>query len=174
MGIGQEKELLRRFLELDRGDQQMLVKATWWLAVARVWLLVLPFRKLASRLGSGAGTGTVRADPEMLRRVGRAVSTAAAHVPWRADCFPQSIAASRLLKRLGYCSTIHFGVSRSGGEGLDGHLPRRAHADPRPHRIWQDAGGISLGHRSTCRPADTTARRAMPRPVRFADESARL
>jgi len=119
MGIGQEKTLLRRFLDLDSGDQRLLWMATYWLAMARVWLLFLPFRKLAARLGTG--TGSTGADPELLRRVGRAISAAAAHVPWRSDCFPQSIAANRLLKCLGYASTIHLGVSRVGGDGLEGH-----------------------------------------------------
>lgn len=119
MEIGQEKGLLRRFLELDGGDQRLVLVATCWLALARVWLLVLPFRKLAARLGTGQGS--IEADPELLRRVGRAVSAAAAHVPWRSDCFPQSIAANRLLKGLGYGSTIHLGVSRAGGDGLEGH-----------------------------------------------------
>lgn len=119
MEIGRERGLLRRFLELEGADQQMLVMATCWLAVARMWLLVLPFRTLAARLGTG--TGLTEADPELLRRVGRAVGAVAAQVPWRSDCFPQSIAANRLLKGLGYASTIHLGISRAGGDGLEGH-----------------------------------------------------
>lgn len=119
MKIGQRKGRLQRFLQLDPTDRKLFVGAAMWLAVARVWLLVFPFRKLAGRLGTRAGS--VEADPELLGRIGRAVAAAAAHVPWRSDCFPQSIAAHQLLKRRGYASTIHLGVERAGGEGLKGH-----------------------------------------------------
>jgi len=119
MKIGQGRGRLRRFRQLDPADRRLFLGAAYWLAVARVWLLVLPFRYLADRLGTGAGS--VEPDPVLLERVGRAVSSAAAHVPWRSDCFPQSIAANRLLKRLGYASTIHLGVERAGEQGLSGH-----------------------------------------------------
>jgi len=119
MEMGREKGLLRRFLQLDAADKRLLLGAAGWLAVARVWLLVLPFRELAGRLGTGAAS--VEADPEWLERIARAVGAAAAHVPWRSDCFPQSIAAYQLLKRRGYASTIHLGVERAGEGELRGH-----------------------------------------------------
>jgi hypothetical protein len=119
MEMGQQKGLLRRFLQLDAADKRLLLGAAGWLAVARVWLLVLPFRELADRLGTRAAS--VEADPEWLDRIGRAVGAAAAHVPWRSDCFPQSIAAHQLLKRRGYASTIHLGVERVGEGELRGH-----------------------------------------------------
>jgi len=119
MEMGREKGLLRRFLQLDAADKRLLLGAAGWLAVARVWLLVLPFRELAGRLGTRAES--VEADPEWLERIGRAVGAAAAHVPWRSDCFPQSIAAHQLLKHRGYASTIHLGVERGGEGELRGH-----------------------------------------------------
>ena len=60
-------------------------------------------------------------DPDLLQRVGRAVAVTANHVPWRSDCFPQTIAGRSLLKRYGIASTIHFGVERIGEEDLAGH-----------------------------------------------------
>ena len=49
------------------------------------------------------------------------VSPQVSHVPWRSDCFPQTIAARMLLKRHGYASTIHIGVERIGDDELKGH-----------------------------------------------------
>ena len=49
------------------------------------------------------------------------MATAARHVPWRADCFPQAIAARMLLRRHGLPSIIHIGVTRDEGKGLSGH-----------------------------------------------------
>ena len=135
------RDKLARFVRLSGADKWLLLRAAWWLAIARVMLAVVPFGRLAERLssrsgsgsggeagpgsapGSAPGSGAIDAvpDPEFLRRVGRAVSVAASHVPWRADCFPQTIAARMLLQRQGYASIIHLGVERVGEAGLAAH-----------------------------------------------------
>jgi hypothetical protein len=119
MGITIWPRKLRRFGELSLADKWLLVRAVFWLAVARVWLALVPFPKLVRRLG--ARSGSVDAEPELLRRIGFAVSAAGANVPWRSDCFPQSIAAYKLLQRHGCASTIHLGVDKAGNEELLAH-----------------------------------------------------
>ena len=99
----------------------MLLHATVWLAMARVMLLVMPFRKLAAALAGEQDAGSSAPDPELLNRIGYAVGAAAGNVPWRSDCFPQSIAGWMLLKHHGYNSTIHLGVKRVGDGALEGH-----------------------------------------------------
>ena len=110
---------LRRFGELSPPDKLLFLRAIFWLAVARVRLSVTPFQELAA--GLAHEVQETEADAELLRRVGFAVSAAAANVPWRSDCFPQTLAARSLLKALGYASTIHLGVDRVGGDELLGH-----------------------------------------------------
>jgi hypothetical protein len=99
----------------------MLLHATLWLAMARAMLLAMPFKKLAAALSGEQDAGRGAPDPELLRRIGYAVGAAAANVPWRSDCFPQSIAGWMLLKHYGYGSTIHLGVERVGDSDLAGH-----------------------------------------------------
>ena len=99
----------------------MLLHATLWLALARIMLLVMPFRKLAALLSRGENAEGSAPDPELLARIGNAVGAAAGNVPWRSDCFPQSIAGWMLLKHHGYSSTIHLGVERVGDGELEGH-----------------------------------------------------
>jgi hypothetical protein len=99
----------------------MLLHATLWLAMARITLLVVPFRKLATVLSRGQYTEENAPDPELLERIGYAVGAAAGNVPWRSDCFPQSIAGWMLLKHHGHGSTIHLGVKRVGDGELEGH-----------------------------------------------------
>ena len=111
MGIGLWIRKLRRFWVLRLADKWLFLRAVFWLAVARIWLAKVPVSKLAERLS--ADVGTEEADPELLRRVGYAVGAAGANVPWRADCFPQSIAARKLLQKYGYRSTIHLGVEKT-------------------------------------------------------------
>jgi hypothetical protein len=115
------KHNLARFWVLSGSDKLMLLHATVWLAFARLMLLVLPFRQLAERLSSHNDSTNCNPEPEILERIGYAVQVAANKVPWRSDCFPQSIAGWMLLKHYGYNSTIHLGVTRSGADELLGH-----------------------------------------------------
>ena len=119
MSIARIPHKLRRFGELNLADKWLLLRAVFWLAVARLRLVVTPFQKLATRLA--AEPGGLKPDSDLVNRVGFAVSTAAANVPWRSDCFPQTIAARSILKRHGYTSTVHLGVDRVGKDDLLGH-----------------------------------------------------
>jgi hypothetical protein len=111
----------RRFVMLDGADKWLLLRATAWLLVARIMLIVMPFRRLAARLSGESDSSQIEPDQDLLQRISYTVSVAANNVPWRSDCFPQTIAARMLLKRFGYASTIHLGVELVGEDALSGH-----------------------------------------------------
>ena len=121
MSISAGKNKLKRFGQLDGADKWLLLRAVAWLAIARIMLVVLPFRRLAARLSARSDFAQVEPDPELLQRIGRAVAIAANQVPWRSDCFPQTIAARMLLRRHGIESIVHIGVERVGDDELNGH-----------------------------------------------------
>ena len=108
-------------MQLDAANKWLLLRATAWLAIARIMLTVMPFRQLSARLSAKSHSPQIEPDPDLLQRITYAVSAAANNVPWRSDCFPQTIAARMLLKSYGLASTIHFGVDRVGEEVLEGH-----------------------------------------------------
>ena len=121
MGMARWKHNFDKFAQLERADKWLFIRAVFWLAIVRIVLLVVPFRRLFENQTVESCSVAVDADPEFLRRVTYAVAAAANHVPWRSDCFPQTIAARMLLKRRGYESTIHVGVERIGEDVLNGH-----------------------------------------------------
>ena len=121
MPFARWKNKLLKFGQLNGADKWLLVRAAVWLAIARIMLLVMPFRRLAAQLSVGREATDTETNPELLQRISRAVVVAASHVPWRSDCFPQTIAARMLLKRHGYASTIHIGVERIGDDELNAH-----------------------------------------------------
>jgi hypothetical protein len=112
---------ISRFSALDGADKVLLLRSVGWLAVARVMMLAMSFGRLAARMSASEDPVPQDADPEVLSRVSWAVAAAANNVPWRSDCFPQTIAARKLLKGYGYGSTIHIGVERIGDDELAGH-----------------------------------------------------
>ena len=108
-------------MQLDGADKSLLVRAAGWLAFARILLVVMPFRHLSARLSATSDSTQIEPDQDLLQKITYAVSAAANNVPWRSDCFPQTIATRMLLKRVGYASTIHFGVERGGEDAIAGH-----------------------------------------------------
>ena len=129
MGIVRWKNKLVRFGRLDGADQWLLLCAAGWLLVARIRLASTSFSALSERLSAGGDVATEEADEEVLRRIGFAVRAAAGNVPWRSDCFPQTIAAHELLKRRGYASTVHLGVEPASEDKIAGHA-------------WLTSGGV--------------------------------
>lgn len=112
---------LRKFSRLTPADQWLLVRAALWLGFARTLLATMSFGRLSEHLAAEPGKAGTPPDREYVDRVGYAVRAASGAVPWRADCFPQTIAARMLLKRKGYNSTIHLGVEKAGGGNIAGH-----------------------------------------------------
>jgi Transglutaminase-like superfamily len=134
----------RRLLRLARlpgARRVLLIEAACWLLAARLALRLVPFPRLASRLGTLVPPGdqralraAVRGAPDQVRlarEIGWAVTAAARHVPFKAVCLPQALAARIMLRRRGVLSVMHFGAGKGRGK------PIAAHA-------WLDAAGIAV------------------------------
>jgi hypothetical protein len=121
MRISRLRDKLRRFAALDGMDRDLLMRAVGWLAVARVMTLLMSFKRLAASLSVSDGPTGREADPEVISKVSWAIAAAANNVPWRSDCFPQTIAASKILQKCGHGSTIHLGVERTSDDNIAGH-----------------------------------------------------
>jgi len=117
-------------------DRVRLV-ATWMLlGSARVVIAILPFRLIRGFLGEHHAT-TMTGEPSLAghrharaRHVATLIGIAAAHSPWRADCYPQALTARLMLTMARIPHTVRFGVRRDGDE-------LRAHA-------WVLAGDVMV------------------------------
>lgn len=96
----------------------LIVEATVWLGLARFYIRWFPFRWLGPwlRRSEPASHST-----ELAARIGRAVLTAARHVPWQAACLPQALAAKLMLGLRGHGSTVHLGARFEESGDLAAH-----------------------------------------------------
>ncbi|MEJ0026252.1 MAG: lasso peptide biosynthesis B2 protein [Rhizomicrobium sp.] len=132
---------LRRFVQVDGRRRLLVVEAATCLLAARLALVFVPFPRLARRLGTfvsptdpRASHGAAQALPRdalIARETGWAVTRAARHVPFRAVCLPQAMAAQFMLRRRGVTSVMRFGA----GKKVDS--PLEAHA-------WLDAANVEV------------------------------
>ncbi len=122
-----------------RGRHRALIfEATIFLLLAQLWLMIAPFRVVARRLGEARSADQAPECPKgssagLAREIGWAVRLAAAHVPFRAVCLQQGVAAKLMLRRRGVRSILSLGVAAPGLE----QEPLLGHA-------WLDAEGVRV------------------------------
>lgn len=99
----------------NRTERMLLLEAFLLLGIARLGVLVLPFRWLAKSLGSHMRedqTPVAFADSQTARMIGGAVRSAAGWTPWGSVCLPQAVAAKWMLKRRRIPATVYLGVMK--------------------------------------------------------------
>jgi len=129
----------RHFVRIGGLRRALLLEACLWLLVSRLALVLIPFPVLARRLGAFMRPEEARARqsqamPEqaaLAGEIGWAVTRAARHVPFKAVCLPQAMAARIMLTRRGVKSVLHFGAARGKEKPLDAHA-------------WLDAAGVEV------------------------------
>ncbi len=105
---GRLRRKWRAWRNYPLADRALIVEAALWLAMARLAVVLVPFRYIASWLERRADAPPSR--PGLPARVGRAVLVAAGHVPWNAVCLPQALAAKMMLARRGQGAVFHLGA----------------------------------------------------------------
>ena len=135
MGLAVLARKFGRLAGIPARRRWLLAEALLSLAIARIWLLVAPFRRVAAQLGELTSVDTPapdapRSGPEVAE-IGWAVRRAADHAPFRAVCLQQAIAAKLMLRRRGVGSVLHLGVARGGPDGMQAHA-------------WLDSGGVAV------------------------------
>jgi hypothetical protein len=99
---------LGTFLAMGAADRWLACEAIAMLGLARLTIILLPFRFIASWLSRAPDSGVC--DEILLLSVRKAVTTAARNVPWNAVCLPQAMAAKAMLARRGCGSSFHLGA----------------------------------------------------------------
>lgn len=106
-----------------RHDLPLLLEAAAELIAAGLVIRWLPFREILRRAGRAereplAGTANRQA---ICDRVKWAICACASRLPWRPLCFPQGLAAQRMLRRRGVPSIFYYGAQIEN-EGMSAHV----------------------------------------------------
>lgn len=115
--------LIARKLRTARRRSPLLVEAFFWLGIARLAILIFPFRRIEPYLGRRMAESALEAPPDngQLREVAWAVNRVSRYTPWQSKCLVQAIAAKRMLQSRNIVSTLYLGVARSGAKTLEAH-----------------------------------------------------
>jgi hypothetical protein len=115
---------LQRRVKSSKGRRGLLLEALAALAIARVAMALLPFRRIASWLGTPGAESPSEVTAQEIRiakDVGWAVSVLGPRVPWDGRCLAQALAATGMLRRRKQEGTLSFGVCEGESAGLEAH-----------------------------------------------------
>lgn len=115
--------LPNRFCHLPKMEKRLTIKAFAGLLLARLALLLLPFRRISPYLGRlMEKTSSTCSDLERSRsiEVAHAIRRVRRYLPIKCTCLVQAIAGIMILGSEGIPSTLYLGVHRSEA-GLTAH-----------------------------------------------------
>jgi hypothetical protein len=116
--------LIKRVLRLPLAQKALLLETLALLSLARLAVLLVPFRWVAKVLGKQEAQTAVQDDPAKrpyVRLISVVVHKAAKNVPWTSKCLDQAIAAKIMLARRGIATTVYFGVKNDENGRLAAH-----------------------------------------------------
>jgi hypothetical protein len=109
---------LQRFIRLTASERHLFLEAVFWCALVRLTMLMVPFRKYASLLGTFKDENGDSKDLNnetrrmFLEQISKAVKRASSYVPWKTRCFVEAIVAKRMLKYRNIPCTIYLGLKK--------------------------------------------------------------
>ena len=125
-------------------NRYFLLETLCLLAIARLVIVVLPFRWVAPYLGQRMAETPIEnlqlEQQQQLRQVAWAIRKLSPHTPWQSKCLVQAIAAKYMLQRRHINSTLYLGVMRNGVDDQSSPEPLKAHAWLRSGRMLLTGG----------------------------------
>jgi len=113
-----------KFFHLSRRDKAILLEATLSLALARIVMLIAPFRWIARRMGEQTSPMKTT-DPgersEQILHLAKILQAVARNVPWKTNCLVQSIAAATMLRRRKMEGAVYFGARTDESGKFEAH-----------------------------------------------------
>lgn len=105
------------------------IATTGMLAVSKIMIGALPFRKIISLITNSPEESPEHLDPASMgraQRIGRSVAWVGRRVPWQSKCYDQALAASLLLRIMGISGTLYFGIWKDPTDSIGAHAWLRA------------------------------------------------
>lgn len=115
---------LNKFVRSPWSQKKNFLEACCWLALARMAIVLIPFRRIAPHLGHHMEESPATRNLEQLqqvRDVAHVVQRMADFMPWQCKCLAQAISAKMMLQRRGVSSTLYLGVAKKGETELCAH-----------------------------------------------------
>ena len=112
---------LKRFFQRPRRQKFLIIEAYLYLLLARAAVLLLPFKRVASLIGSKGESPVEAVTSDIPAQVQWSIVTASRYAFWNTLCLTQALAAKFMLNRRGIKSTLYLGTTRPSDEKFLAH-----------------------------------------------------
>ena len=116
---------LASWRSLTREEKKFFFLAYGYALMVKFMILILPMRVYASKLGQkNTESPETENSPEQIARlkiVSDAIKRSGKYMPWRNKCMVEAITAKLILNKMGYDTTLYFGVGKDEKSGLIAH-----------------------------------------------------
>ena len=115
---------ISKFIKLSLFQKKLYVETIFLLGLARLVLLVIPFKWIAPRLGQHMKTiheQDFNKNYTLICNISHAVGSVSRYTPWESKCFVQAIAARWMLRKQGIGGTLYLGVAKEKDNYLKAH-----------------------------------------------------
>lgn len=103
-------------------DYMLFVEAWFLLHFAKLVILFMPFKKIASRMGRLQIESTHDLQSmEKTTQIEHAVRRASRYTLYDSKCYDKALTAKALLFQIGLPATIYFGLAKEAGNQLSAH-----------------------------------------------------
>jgi hypothetical protein len=116
--------VLKAFFKVDLAFKFLVLRVVVLLGFGRMSVLLLPFRKIAARIGEVGKDSSASLSAELileLTQIGSAIEAVSKYTPWKSNCFAQALCGHWILKSRHINHTIYFGVQKEGNHELKAH-----------------------------------------------------
>ena len=94
------------------------------MAISRFYILFIPFRRVATRMGKPMHETTKEIDSERLtyaRQIAWMIEKVSNYTPWESKCLVRALTGQKMLKKRKIPSTLYLGVKKENVDGLSAH-----------------------------------------------------
>ncbi|MFT7381014.1 MAG: hypothetical protein ACI9Z3_000894 [Roseivirga sp.] len=117
------------FLRQDRSFKLLLIEILILLGMARLSVLLFPFKRIANWMGKSNYETTTAMDEGLhagLVRLSSGIEAVSKYTFWKSNCFAQVLCAHWILKRKNIPHTIYFGLLKEDTIQMKAHAWLRA------------------------------------------------
>lgn len=105
----------KTFFTIGNKKKLEFIEAYLNTAIARAYILFVPFNKLKRKMGKSKTESPKTVDIEIYRiakNVSWSIKQAAIYTPWESKCLVQALTAQKMLKKRGVATTLYLGVKK--------------------------------------------------------------
>jgi hypothetical protein len=129
--LSQSSKKIKSFLKRSTGDKLLLLKSFILCGLVRIFILLIPFKRLKKHIGIHNEESSFDIDNshyKFIKKVAWAVNRASQLTPWQSKCLVQAITAQRILMAHNIYSTLYLGLAKGGEKEIIAHAWLRSGA----------------------------------------------